>query len=122
MLPFYFVSPPSCAHLATGDVFSVSVFERLALFRVLISLSALLSKTNELDLVSFFGENDVRLLWVIRCSLGFVYTLQPILLQHVLDSLGDSAWTAHNANIQNKERGSMAPLFMVLYCFTPLAL
>ena len=122
MLPLDFVGPPSCAHLATGDVLSMSVFERLALLRVLIGLSALLSESNELDLAAFFGENDVRLLWVTRCSLSFVHTLKPILLQHVLDSLRDSAGTAHNANIQNKERGSMAPLFTMLYCLTPLAL
>jgi hypothetical protein len=36
----------------------------------------LLSETDQLDLVAFFGKYSMRLVWVSRCPLGFVVTLE----------------------------------------------
>ena len=45
------------------------------------SLSPFLTKANQLDLVPHLGQHNVRLLRVLRCSLGLVDALQPVLLE-----------------------------------------
>lgn len=80
-LPLDSIGPVCRTHLTLLDVPRMAGFEGATLLGVLICLGTLLPEPNKLHLVAFLGQHDVGFFRVLWCSLSFIHTRQPVLLE-----------------------------------------
>ena len=72
-LPFNAVGPVSRRHFSLLDICFVTCLERRLTFSgFLVTRHTLLPEPDRLNLVAFFGDDNVGLGWVTGCALGFV--------------------------------------------------